>query len=107
MSNAIEEGVLLDIDNPGHTDTGKMAVSGGGALGVATYIALSSFLPGINPVFAFVVGVVVMSVVALWIHKRLKARHIAKEAARMASERAAHEAETEAAIAKMKEERTS
>lgn len=106
MSNSIEEGVLLDIDNPGHTDAGKVAVLGGGALGMAVFIALSVWAPQLGTKASAILGVGVLAVTAYIINRRVTAQFIAKEAARLHAERAAHEAETEALIAQMKKERT-
>ena len=106
MSNSMEEGVLLQIDNPSHTDASKVAALGGGALGMAVFIALSRWAPQLGIKASAILGVAVLAVTAYVINRKVTAQFIARAAARMESERAAHEAETEAAIAKMKQEQS-
>ncbi len=106
MSNSMEEGVLLQIDNPGHTDASKVAALGGGALGMAVFIALSYLAPQLGIKASAVLAVAVLAITAYIINRKVTAQFIAKEAARMEAERAAHEAETAAGIAKMKQERS-
>lgn len=106
MSNSMEEGVLLQIDNPSHTDASKVAALGGGALGMAVFIGLSFFAPELGTKASAVLAVAVLAITAHVINRKVTAQFIAKEAARMSAERAAHEAETEILIAKMKQEQS-
>ena len=107
MSNSMEEGVLLQIDNPSHTDASKVAALGGGALGMAVFIGLSLFAPQLGVKASAILAVSVLAITAYMINRKVTAQFIAKEAARLNAERAAHEAETKAAIAKMKQEQSS
>jgi hypothetical protein len=99
--NAMEEGLIAQIDNPSHTDPARIGFLGGAILGFVTARITVLFLPLATFGFVFIWATVGLLLGAFFTAK-LNARIKRREVAAMEKSRAEHEAETVRKITEMK-----
>ena len=101
--NAIEEGLLGQLDNPSHLDRGRIIVPAAAVCGLITGYAVWWNLPFASVFPALGAGAVVCGLVAWQLAGYFRRKDAAREAAAHEARRAEQIAETERALARMRE----
>ena len=101
--NAIEEGLLGQLDNPSHLDRGRIIVPAAAVCGLVTGFAVWWNLPVASVFPALAAGALVCGLVAWQLAGYFSRKDAAREAAEHEARRADQIAQTERALARMKE----
>lgn len=95
VGNSAEEGLMQQIDNPSHTDLGRIVVPAALISGVLIYLFAGRLLPVLAIGGRLVLAFVTTAAVSVLLHRWLSARRIARHAAAMEAARAREAAEAE------------
>ena len=101
--NAIEEGLLGQLHNPSHLDRGRIIVPAAAVCGLVTGYAVWWNLPVASVLPALLAGALVCGLVAWQLAGYFRRKDAAQKAAAHEARRAQQIAETERALARMKE----
>ncbi len=102
VGNAAEEGLMLQVGNPSHLDTGRIVVPAAALCGYAAGYLVCRLIPVATIWTAILVGSVVCGLVAWRLATWFAARKEARCDAVRTAKRAAQEAETRRQIARMR-----
>lgn len=100
--NAMEEGLMTQINNPSHTDPSRIGFLAGAAPGLLIVIFLPMFVPRLTGFGALVIGLTVGLLIAVLVTRWLQKRIAARAQIRMIEKRTRDDAATVAAIVAMK-----
>lgn len=88
VGNSAEEGLMQQIDNPSHTDLGRIVVPAALISGVLIYLFAGRYLPVLAIGGRLVLGFLTTAAVSVLLHRWLLARRTARFAAEMEAGRA-------------------
>jgi len=100
--NAMEEGLMTQINNPSHTDPSRVGFLAGAAPALFIVIFLPMFVPRLTGFGALVIGMTFGLLIGVVVTRVFSRKIASKEQARMAAERQRNEAEANRQIAAMK-----
>lgn len=104
--NALEEGLLGNLNSPTHLDPARIAVPLAAICAILIYLGLGSFLPGLHPILKLLLSFAIFFAVFLSVWRRLLRRQLLRTAAEMEAQRQAMNAETERQVAEMRKKET-
>ena len=99
--NAMEEGLLLQIHNPSHTDPSRIGFLAGALSGFAGLVAQTVVLPALPLIFQAYLALAVAAAVGTLVTVRISAGRASRAAGKMIEKRAMMERQTERRIAAM------
>jgi len=99
--NAAEEGLMQQLGNPSHVDTGRIVVPAAALSGYASGYLVWRLIPSVTVWTALIVGVIVCGLVARRLARWFSARKLARETADREAIRAEQIADTKRKVSAM------
>ena len=104
--NAMEEGLLLQIDNPSHTDSGRIAVPLGAVCGIVMFFLYGAIFDQRVGYLQTLIGMITAFGIGIPTYRLLQQWKEANQAKEYEIIRQMREEETQRQLAKMKKKRT-
>lgn len=99
--NATEEGLLTQIDNPSHSDIGRVAAPAGLVAGGVVYMVLGRVIPVLGVFPKFVLAAIVCLAIGIAVWRYLNGAMMARDSARRHAAREEQERRTQAELQRM------
>lgn len=106
MGNSMEEGILLQINNPTHTSVGRVSVSSAAVSAVVFFVATNFYFPEVKFPIALSSSIVLFCIVGIFVHRWVISKRVENEAKVLEYRRLEQQREAERRIAEMKQKGT-